>query len=288
MNGYERCYPGSSNSWLFLQFPLCVCILLHCRDWLLIAASLQPFINLRWQVGDSFIACIRWVKCKWNRPQILVFICICHPLHFFSSDTEVSLKSSEPKLPYLNHSTSEAFAYFSNAYYLDRCKTSGGSMSNKTPARKKKKTRIRVEREQVRNVSVPAVSHTVSKCCSAYVVIVVTSGHYSRCYDCCLLIGRLSVYEILQPVRRAPTTMTRSKSLQSPFFTFWWSLGTRASHVDHVYIPKCIELLPHDWLVCVNERLKVVPNKVANKWTSPFPAASTYWTGEIMRQMSLK
>lgn len=153
------------------------------------------------------------------------------------------------------------------------------------PLQGRKKPRIRVEREQVRNVSVPAVSHTVSKCCSAYVVIVVTSGHYSRWYDCCLLIGRLSVYEILQP---APTTMTRSKSLQSPFFTFWWSLGTRASHVDHVYIPKGIELLPHDWLVWVNERLKVVPNKVANKWTSPFPAASTYWTGEIMRQMSLK
>lgn len=153
---------------------------------------------------------------------------------------------------------------------------------------KKKKRRIRVEREQVRNVLVPAVSHTVLRCCSTYVVIVVTSGNYSHCYDCCLLIGRLSVYEILQPARLAPTTMTRSKSLQSPFFTFWWSLGTSASHVDHVYIPKCIELLPHDWLVCVNERLKVVPNKVANKWTSPFPAASTYSTGELMRQMSLK
>lgn len=137
LNGYERCYPGSSNSWIFLQFPFCVYILLHCRGWLLIAASLQPFINLRWQVGDSFIAYIRRVKCKWNHPQISVFICICHPLHFLSGDTQWAPYHLNLNCRSLTTATSGAFAYFSNTYYLDRCKSSTGSTSNH-PARRRK------------------------------------------------------------------------------------------------------------------------------------------------------
>lgn len=153
----------------FSNFPsLSVFYCIAAADWLLIAASLQPFINLRWQVGNSFIACIRWVKCKWNRLQILVFICICHPLHFFSSDTEVSLISSEPKLPYLSHSASEVLHIFLTLIILTDEKVLGVPRQIK-PLQGKKKERELVSKENKLGMSSYELPHILRQgwmCCS--------------------------------------------------------------------------------------------------------------------------
>lgn len=183
LNGYERCYLGFSNPWIFLQFPFRVYILLHCRDWLLIAASLQPFINLRWQVDDGFIACIRWVKCKWNHPQISVLVCIYHPLHFLlSSETQWAPYHHNLNYRSLTTAPLERLHIFLTLIILTDAKV---------PWVPRRITKMRIRVEGVWNILVPVVSHTVprsgcvvQRCCSA--AIVATRVYSDRC---CLIIA---------------------------------------------------------------------------------------------------
>ncbi len=56
------------------------------------------------------------------------------------------------------------------------------------------------------------------------------------------------VRENLKPARLAPTT-THVQSLKSPFFPVLMLVWTSADRLDHVYMSKCTELLPHNWLI---------------------------------------
>jgi len=69
---------------------------------------------------------------------------------------------------------------------------------------------------------------------------------------------RSAVSEILRPARLAPTPYHIQSHLNHLNSSFWCSVSTSADRLDHVYMPKCTELLQCDWLfrnVCVNEQL---------------------------------
>jgi len=66
-------------------------------------------------------------------------------------------------------------------------------------------------------------------------------------------LSRSSVSEILRPARLAPKTMPCSKSLKSLFLPILIESAQfeLSMIVDHAWVPKCIELLPSDWLKCL-------------------------------------
>ncbi len=61
--------------------------------------------------------------------------------------------------------------------------------------------------------------------------------------------NRSAVFEILRPARLAPTNIPRPNSHKYPSSPIWCLVWTSASRLHHIYIPKCIELLPCDWLI---------------------------------------
>jgi len=77
--------------------------------------------------------------------------------------------------------------------------------------------------------------------------------------------SRSAVCEILRPARLTPTTIPRSKSLKSPFFPVLM-LGLNFSKSSSPHLdPKCIELLPCDWLIS-NVCYQAIEQEYLIKW----------------------
>ncbi|KAL6456468.1 hypothetical protein MHYP_G00350120, partial [Metynnis hypsauchen] len=59
---------------------------------------------------------------------------------------------------------------------------------------------------------------------------------------------------------KLPLEPTSAQEMLAESFMHWVS-----SCLDHLYMPKCIELWPCDWLICGNKQLNLIKRQVVSK-----------------------
>lgn len=100
---------------------------------------------------------------------------------------------------------------------------------------------------------------SIQRCSSAYFNNKLVFELLLTLYQLCKLWRWcMKPLEVIKQARLVPAPIpylsTSEKSSCFPILRLW----TSADSLDHVYMPRCIELLPHDWLIRCNKQMKSV------------------------------